>query len=149
MEHETKYIGIKLLTVLTMVRKGVDICIHLVVCVVLITGFSGRVLATIALNNIAQANNTNNTEEDVNHIVRGNELVDEALIPVYEMVKVFLEDIVQQNDLSDMEEKGVDFSDPDDILDSFVNSYEDWIFYVIGKFNTVLVGTFVNRPILL
>ena len=86
--------------------------------------------------NVAQANhsNVNETEDDVDAIERGSEIVDAALVPVYDMVKVFLVDIVQQNDLTYMEEKGVDFSDPDSILDSFENDYEEWIWYAIGKY---------------
>ena len=79
--------------------------------------------------------NVNETENEdyVDVIERGNEIVDAALVPVYDMVKAFLVDIVQQNDLTYMEEKGVDFSDPDSILDSFGNDYEEWIWYAIGK----------------
>ena len=85
--------------------------------------------------------NVNETENEdyVDVIERGNEIVDAALVPVYDMVKAFLVDIVQQNDLTYMEEKGVDFSDPDSILDSFGNDYEEWIWYAIGKIYTYLV----------
>ena len=77
--------------------------------------------------------NQTNSENVTDHLARGKELVDEALIPVYDMVNFFLEDIVQQNDLNYMEERGVDFSNLDAIVDSFENDYEEWMKYAIGK----------------
>ena len=76
-------------------------------------------------------NTTNNNETDL--LERGKDLVDEALIPVYDMTNFFLEDIVQPHDLNYMAERGVDFSDLDAIVDSFENDYEEWIEYGIGE----------------
>ncbi len=72
----------------------------------------------------------NNGEEDI--LERGKDLVDEALIPVYDMTNFFLEDVVQPNDLNYMAERGVDFSDLDAVLDSFEDDYETWAEYAIG-----------------
>ena len=85
--------------------------------------------ASVAFMNDTDPNNDNDTL-----LERGKELVDGALIPVYDMVNFFLEDIVQQNDLNYMAEKGVDFSDLDAIVDSFENDYEEWLEYAIGKY---------------
>ena len=90
--------------------------------------------AQVAFMNGSDTNNENETDL----VTRGKELVDEALIPVYDMTNFFLEDIVQQRDLNYMTEKGVDFSDLDAIVDSFENDYEEWIEYVIGKISFIV-----------
>lgn len=59
------------------------------------------------------------------------------VIPVYELVNGFL-DTIQPNDLSYMEERGVDFSDGDSVLDSFTDNYEEWIMYFVGTLHLCL-----------
>ena len=95
------------------------------------TGSNGPYFAAVLQND--SNNNTSNNETDETDPARGKDLVDEALIPVYDMTNFFLEDIVQQNDLNYMAERGVDFSDLDAIVDSFENDYEEWIEYGIGE----------------
>ena len=95
------------------------------------TGPNGPYFAVVLQNDAH--NSTSNNETDETDLVRGKELVDEALIPVYDMTNFFLEDIVQQNDLNYMAERGVDFSDLDAIVNSFENDYEEWVQYGIGE----------------
>ena len=119
-----------------MAKKNTSLLLFVILnCTIVITNC---VILQARAPNVARSNhsNVNETEDDggdVDVIERGSEIVDAALVPVYDMVKVFLVDIVQQNDLTYMEEKGVDFSDPDSILESFENDYEEWIWYAIGK----------------
>ena len=110
-------------------KKKTNMLVVLTVCIILTNCFTPAGAEPL---NIFPAN-SNETEENNDIVVRGNEIVDQALVPVYEMVKIFLEDIIQPNDLTLMQEKGVDFSDLDNILDSFENDYEEWIWYFIGK----------------
>ena len=74
----------------------------------------------------------NSTDPTESH-ARGNDLVDSALVPVYEMANTFLDDIIQPRDLNYMKERGVNFTDPDSILDSFEEDWGTWAEYLIGK----------------
>ena len=113
--------------------KKTNMLVALTACIILTSGFVSAEVESLSVS----PTNSSETDETIDIIERGNELVDQALIPVYDMVKVFLEDIVQPNDLTYMQEKGVDFSDPDDILDSFENNYEEWIWYFIGEYHSL------------
>ncbi len=90
--------------------------------------------ASMVCGSPARAASQNESDSEVDLIERGNDLVDQALVPVYDMVNGFLENLIQPNDLTYMEEKGVDFSDPDSIVESLENNYEEWLLYAVGEF---------------
>ncbi len=77
---------------------------------------------------------TNSTQTPTDEPRRGSELVDEALIPVYDMAKFFLGDMIQTRNLNYMKDRGVDFTDLDGIVDSFGDDWQTWANYLIGVY---------------
>ena len=69
-------------------------------------------------------------ESGVIDLDRGNDALEgSVLVPLYAMARGFLTNLVQFEDLRYMQEKGVNFSDWDSIID---HDYNDWISYFSG-----------------
>ena len=63
-------------------------------------------------------------------IPRGDDIVvDQGLVPLYSMARGFLTNLVQTNDLQFMEDRGVNFTDWDDVVN---HDFSDWAEYFIG-----------------
>ncbi len=88
--------------------------------------------------NVTPTPEINSTETPADEPRRGSELVDEALIPVYDMAKFFLGDMVQTKNLNYMKERGVDFTDLDKIVDSFEDDWQTWAEYLIGMYLIII-----------
>ena len=107
---------------------------------------SRLILTVLLFSGLSLCNKTKVTpsEHDQPSVSRDIDgVLDGPLQPVYKMVEVSLEDMIQTEYLTDLEEEiGMEFKVPQDFVDSFSDHWEQWTVYLIGYAVLAAIGVF-------